>query len=205
MTDTPFLLVDVETSGLDPHHSFSRPLELGLALVTPDLAIVDRYSWVIPYRPADVDVLREHASYRVQEMHDASGLWDACRDPAGFFAVDGSAGIRHSPLHADITTWVHEHAPDVSVPLLGSSIHFDARWLVAWLPGVLTGPMGEPRTHRLADVSAMRELLARWAPAIVDTAPGPRRLHRVDPDMDDTLAEARHYRDALGLTPHPTE
>ena len=83
-----------------------------------------------------------------------------------------------------------------SAPLAGSSVHFDRGWLERHLPRLVEG-----RTYRLADVSAMRELVSRFGPVghrLVATRPSaPVKAHRVDPDLDASLAELRHYRDAV--------
>lgn len=203
----PVLMVDLETTCIDPDTDDSAVLEIGAAVVSPDLDVVARASWVVPYSPAEVARLREFADPFVRDMHDASGLWAACAT-AGFLhppCIEGRKG-GVAELWAPISNWVCAHVPDPAVPLAGSSVHFDAGWLrefdIPLLYGVDPDTGREkPRTHRLADVSAVREWLARWSPGIVEAAPGSRRLHRVDPDLDDTISEARYYRDALGFAP----
>jgi oligoribonuclease len=205
MNALPLLMVDVETSGLDPRTAVL--LEVGFAVVNPDLDIIERASWVVPYRPKSVDGCRHNCNPVVQEMHDASGLWDACRATEWraltyLSALDAVYGPSWRPdwsAHREILDWVATHAGDPQIPLCGSSVHFDKRWLDVWFPEITIG-----RTHRLPDPSGMRELLQRFGPRgreIVESRPAARKLHRVDPDLDDTLAELRHYRDALGFTP----
>jgi oligoribonuclease len=206
MNALPLLMVDVETSGLDPRTAVL--LEVGFAVVTPDRDIVERASWVVPYTPGSIANARRRADPIVQAMHDTSGLWKACAsDRAGsgvgyLSALDAAHddGWRYQwPAHREVIDWVTTHAGDPQIPLCGSSVHFDKHWLEMWFPEITTG-----RTHRLPDPSGMRELLQRWGPRgreIVESRPAARKLHRVDPDIDDTLAELRHYRDALGLTP----
>jgi len=198
--DTPFLAIDVETTGLDPARH--KPLELGLALITPDLDVAARTSWIIPWRPESLLALRRDAGEHVDAMHETSGLWRDCAEtPGNLYAMMTADALPLLwPGYRDVMDWVGTHAPHPGIPLLGSSVHFDAHWAAAWFPCLLHTPEMGARTHRLADISAVRELLTRWAPHIVRDAPGSRKLHRVDPDLDDTLAEARHYRDALGLT-----
>jgi oligoribonuclease (3'-5' exoribonuclease) len=208
MTDTPFLLCDLETSGLRPGRAVL--LEVGFALVSPDLEIVERASWVAPYGPPTLRTIRDDASPVVQDMHDGSGLWEACATAEGeprlthlsaMEAVYSQGSWRSEwPAHREILDWVATHAADPDIPLTGSSVHFDARWLEAWFPEVLEG-----RTHRLPDPSGLREMLDRWGPRgpqIVASRPPARKVHRVDPDLDDTLAEMAYYRDALGLGPN---
>ncbi len=188
---TPLLLCDLETTGLEERTEYL--LEVGLAVVTPDLTtITARQSWVMPWAPALLDPARDRAHPAVQAMHDRTGLWDECR--AAF------AAGRPSPV-PEIGAWVAEHTTP-GMPLAGSSVAFDARWLAVWAPKVTAG-----RTYRLVDASGIREFLGRSTvgAAVVASRPAPVKAHRVDPDIDDTLAELRHYRDALGLAPAPVD
>lgn len=186
---TPLLFVDLETTGLDPRTRWAGILELGLRLVDgDDLDVVQSASWVVTYRPATVATMRAAADDYVRGMHDASGLWRECSrlDPA--------------PIHpfTDALQWVRMVAADPAIPLCGSSVHFDRGWLAVHLPRILEG-----RTHRLADVSSMREILLRFGEpgrALVEARPRPQEAaHRVDADLDATLAELRHYR--AGIVP----
>jgi oligoribonuclease len=167
--------------------------------------MIERASWVVPYTTEAIADFRSSAGPVVQAMHAASGLWDECDH-----GVDGgltwmsAMGVRNDvggswsrkwPEHREVLDWVTERAGDPGIPLCGSSVHFDKRWLEVWFPEIVEG-----RTHRLPDPSGMRELLERCGPRgreIVATRPAARKVHRVNPDMDDTLAELRHYRDAF--------
>jgi oligoribonuclease len=185
---TPLLFTDVETSGLEERTDYL--LEVGLAVVTADLTeVIARKSWVCPWPPTQLAKARARAHPDVQAMHDQTGLWEECR------ATHTTAGL---PA-ASITAWVAEHTTP-AMPLAGSSVHFDARWLALWAPAVV----GD-RTYRMVDVSGLREFLTRYptGAAAVASRPVPVKAHRVDPDIDDSLAELRHYRDALGLLPAP--
>lgn len=186
---TPLLVVDLETTGLDERADYL--LEIGLAVVTHDLTTVTaRASWVVPWPATLLIPARARSHETVRDMHDATGLWDEC--------MTAHEQGHRTPVPA-ITAWVAEHTTP-AMPLTGSSVHFDARWLALWAPTVV-----RDRTYRLVDVSAIREWLARTpvgAP-IVAARPPSAKTHRVDPDIDDTLSELRHYRDALGLFPAP--
>lgn len=181
--DTDLLWVDLETTGLDEQSDLL--LEVGFIVTDADLIEVARASWVIPWRSprGHLDSVRTMADPAVRDMHDANGLWVEA-GVAGAF--DGRA----------VTAWVTEHAPTAT--LAGSSIgQFDVRWLREWLPGVLDG-----RTHRVADISSLREYARRWAPQLVERVEAQavnRKIHRVIPDLEDSIALARAWREALRL------
>ena len=94
----------------------------------------------------------------------------------------------------DIETWIRTHG--LLLPLAGSSVHFDRTWLTEWMP-----QLAALTSYRNVDVSTLKELLARWSPDLATAAPGSRKLHRADPDIDDSIAELAYYRTALHLDP----
>ena len=49
--------------------------------------------------------------------------------------------------------------------------------------------------YRNVDVSTVKELLRRWLPNVVSSKPAKRNLHRALDDIQDSIAELKHYRD----------
>jgi oligoribonuclease len=195
------LFCDVETGGPDPldvRRGFL--LEIGFRITDADLHTICEAAWPVPYRPATLDTIMAQtpaSPVDVRGWHDKSGLWDDCSTDIGMsyeqanrYRLCGPAGIM---LGQQITTWLHGAGAD-GLPLAGSSVHFDRRWLDHWLPGFRTIP-----SYRNVDVSTLKELLGRWRPDIMVGLPTQLKRHRSLPDMDDTIAELAWYRTALGL------
>ena len=78
------------------------------------------------------------------------------------------------------------------MPLCGNSIGTDRRFLAAYLPDI------ENFLHyRSVDVSTIKELALRWAPAVVDGAPRKETTHRALDDIRESVNELRWYRQHL--------
>lgn len=187
--------IDCETTGLEPERG-DLLLEVGILLTDDDLEVIDRISVVIA-QPAELLELRLQANPLVREMHTTSGLFAEIAD-LGEPASQNSA-IIGARLH--LTDWLAEHGytePQSLGPMAGSSVGFDRRFLLQWMRAL------EAVWHyRVDDVSSTREQAHRWRPDLTAGEPVPLKLHRVDPDLDDTLALARYYRTELFV--HPSE
>jgi oligoribonuclease len=177
--------LDLETTGLDPETDVI--LEVGAVVTDDDLNVLEQYAELPSIgeatwrgvKPSDV----------VYEMHRQSGLWEARNDER-----------RKPPLA--VVEWkllriVDEFTTEgwtagELIPLGGSSVGFDRAFCKRYLPEF------EAALHyRNVDISAVRELARRWRPDLTEREPEARKLHRVIPDLDDTLALARFYRDEL--------
>ncbi|HEV3328533.1 MAG TPA: oligoribonuclease, partial [Acidimicrobiales bacterium] len=88
------------------------------------------------------------------------------------------------------------HVAKGEVPLCGNSIGTDRRFLQEYLPEV------ESWFHyRNVDVSTVKELMRRWRPEVLASAPEKLSSHRAMEDVLASVAELRHYRAALFGTP----
>ena len=114
-------------------------------------------------------------------MHARSGLIDeVAASSTGLSAAgDALASFLRGALPAPQDT-----------PLCGSSVGFDRAFLAAYLPGV-----DKLLHYRNIDVSSVKELARRWAPAALDAAPAKKLAHRALPDLYESIAELRWYRD----------
>jgi oligoribonuclease len=188
-----FLWTDVETSGLD--HDRNYLLEAGFRVTDSDLRTISEASWVVPWGPRVVaDQIRPYTDRPVLDMHDASGLWVECSRPGWVMLGSDAVDVFQSwAAFAGILDWLRD-AGAAGLPLAGSTVGFDRRWLNHWLPGFADVPH-----YRSLDVSSFKVALSMWAPHVVASCPDPARRHRVMPDLDDSIRELAHYRDALGL------
>ena len=188
------LWTDVETSGLDEERHYL--LEVGFRVTDADLRTICEASWVVPWNEDGIRVhVRTAADPAVNEMHEKSGLWAECSVPEAHGGISVVSLIRWNfkQWAARVTDWLLEH--DVKgLPLAGSTVGFDRRWLDAWVPGFADVPH-----YRSVDVSSVKILMGLWAPDRLQGAPVPARRHRVMPDMDDSIAELAFYRSVLGL------
>jgi oligoribonuclease len=78
-----------------------------------------------------------------------------------------------------------------SSPMCGSSICQDRRFLARWMPDL------ERFFHyRNLDVSTLKELARRWAPAVAESF-AKQGTHLAQADIHESIRELRHYRARL--------
>lgn len=168
---------DVETTGLEPRDG--ALLEVGVILTDDQLDEIARLA-VLLEPPLNVRKLLRPEVVAIHDAGEGNNLLADCE----------FHGISHSIAETELCAWLTHHGAERPV-MAGSSVHFDRAWLRAKLPVL------EAKFHyRSIDVSSFKELNARWhfAP---EWAKG-RKLHRALPDIEDSIAELRHYRAALG-------
>jgi oligoribonuclease len=170
--------MDLEMTGLDP----ARDVIVEIAtLVTDDqLEIVAEGPDLVIHQPADALVAMSDI---VREMHTRSGLLPAIEASTTSLTDAGAATL----------DFIRAHVPAPrSVPLCGNSIGTDRRFLATHLPEI------EDYLHyRSVDVSTIKELALRWAPAVVEAAPRKATTHRALDDIRESVAELQWYRDHL--------
>lgn len=170
--------IDLEMTGLDPDRHVI--VEIASLVTDDDLAIVaEGPDIVISASEAELAEMDDF----VRGMHERSGLLDEIR---------GSTTTR-AEAEAATLAFLAEHIDEAgTIPLAGNSIGTDRRFLDAQMPEL------EAFFHyRCVDVSTLKELLRRWKPDAIATAPAKGGGHRALEDIRESVAELAHYRAAL--------
>lgn len=169
MTNPVYLLLDLETSGLNPNTD--SILEVGAILLTRDLTEISRKNMVVKYRgcPRDSDPF-------VTAMHEENGLWaEAALSDSKIAEVDKS-----------FYGWLDEHAAS-GLQLAGYSIHFDRSFLDIDMPLLVS-----KLSHKQRDISSLaRELRDVGYILVPSGSPMP---HRSMPDCERELEEWKYLR-----------
>jgi oligoribonuclease len=177
--------MDLEMTGLDPARDVV--VEIATLVTDDDLAVVAEGPDLVIH--ATEDQLAAMIPV-VAEMHAASGLTEAIR--ASTTTLEDASRATLAFLQA--------HVPKGEVPLCGNSIGTDRRFLQEYLPDV------EAWFHyRNVDVSTVKELVRRWRPEVLASAPEKVSTHRAMEDVRASVAELAHYRAALFGTPTTPE
>ena len=198
--DMPMLWVDIETTGLDQYDLHAQILEFGYVITDSKLEVIDRDSWIIENRSLDPLAYDEF----IQDFHgpdktnllelSANGGTDDAGNPRGQVTLRGTW---------ETLSWVDTFMAETickgtifggELPMLhGSSIQFDRKWIEAFMP-----KLTKALHHRSIDLSSVMELAKRWAPQIdMELSLTPKKTHRVDDDLDDSIDLAALYRNQL--------
>lgn len=199
MPPTKMLVLDLETTGLDPRAYLASILELGAILVTRDVACTELWRASVLVRPAGSS--SDHAALWagmdpvVRDMHSTSGLWAA---------VTGPSSSAHSIGDTDDAIWRalrEQLEPGELLQLAGSGVErFDRPWIEHFMPRLST-----LLHYREMDISPVRELLSvAGRPEVlahVEAARG--RSHRALEDCDHELLELRAHLAWAAALPLP--
>lgn len=175
-----FAWIDLEMTGLSPEAD--RILEIATVVTDKDLNVLAEGP-VLAVRQSE-SALAAMDEWN-QRTHGASGLIERVRASALDEAAAEAATL------AFLGEWV---APGAS-PMCGNSICQDRRFLARYMPAL------ERHFHyRNLDVSTLKELARRWAPAVLSGL-SKSTTHQALADVHDSIAELRHYRQHLLALP----
>lgn len=175
LTD-PIFWVDLEMSGLDvQEHTI-----LELAVIVTDGVLERSIEGPALTIHHDEGVLSSMNDWS-QKQHAASGLTQRCRESTTSMEA----------AEAALVDFVVQHARGRPAVLGGACVYVDKGFLDARFP--LLAPH---LSHRVIDVSSIRELAWRWHPSAARGAPKGESTHRALDDIRYSIAELRYYREA---------
>ncbi len=125
----------------------------------------------------------------VRRMHTTSGLLEAIRSSTVSLEEAGAATLE----------FVRQHCQSGETPLCGNSIAMDRTFLRAYLP-----ELDDHFHYRSIDVSSVKELCKRWAPAVYSARPHKQTAHRALDDIRESVSELLYYKENF-LRPAPPE
>jgi oligoribonuclease len=165
--------IDLEMTGLDPLSD--HILEVATIVTDSELHVLAEGPVIAIHRPeAVLDGLDEWN----RTTHGASGLLDRVR----------SSRVSVAEAEARTLEFLGQHAVAGASPMCGNSICQDRRFLAREMPTL------EKFFHyRNLDVSTVKELARRWAPAVLD---GVKKssTHAALDDVRESIEELVHYR-----------
>jgi oligoribonuclease len=168
--------IDLEMTGLKPDSD--SIIEIATVVTDRELAIVADGPVLAIHQPEEVLARMDDWN---QRQHAASGLLARVR------ASRVTVGEAQQRTLEFLTPLVNAG----SSPMCGNSICQDRRFLARCMPDL------ERFFHyRNLDVSTLKELARRWAPAVADSF-AKQGTHLAHADIHESIRELRHYRAKL--------
>ena len=169
--------IDLEMTGLDTDND--SILEIATVVTDANLEVLAEGPELAIHHPLERLQAMDEWNRR---QHGSSGLWDR--------VLASSVGIAEA--EARTLAFLREWSSAGASPMCGNSICQDRRFLHRLMPQL------ERHFHyRNLDVSTIKELARRWAPAVLAGVSKQSR-HTALSDVHDSIAELRHYRGFMG-------
>lgn len=167
-----YVIVDVETTGLDP--VLDTILELGILIADKNFNILGEFSMV---RHFNLEVQGAGVIEKVVDMHTKNGLWEEC----------ANSGNTLSHISQSATQWL-TWGDWNNQPMCGSTIQFDRSFIAQWMPG-----LNKTFHYRHIDVSSFKNVWNKYGWSQHNTGYEKQGCHRAVPDCRDTLDELERY------------
>lgn len=166
--------LDLEMTGLDT--AKDHIIEIATIVTDSQLNILaEGPVFAIQQSP---EILATMDSWNVRQ-HTGSGLLERVRNST----------ITEADAEAETIDFLMHHVPAGKSPMCGNTICQDRRFLYRWMP-----KLEQYFHYRNLDVSTLKELALRWAPAILGAIKKESR-HLALSDIRDSIAELRYYRE----------
>ncbi|MFT5138955.1 MAG: oligoribonuclease [Rhodothermales bacterium] len=175
--NTRLIWIDLEMTGLDTGND--SIIEIATIVTDNELnELAEGPAYAIDH---DLKTLQAMDSWNTRH-HTESGLWQR--------VLDSKVSLRDAELGT--LAFLEQWTEAGSSPMCGNSICQDRRFMHRLMPDL------EAWFHyRNLDVSTLKELASRWLPAAVEGLQK-RNLHEAMADIQDSIAELRHYRQFMG-------
>ena len=175
--ETRLVWIDLEMTGLDPETD--AIIEVATVVTDADLRVVaEGPVFAVQHPESRLEAMDEWN----RNTHRRSGLWQR--------VVESPTSM--ADAEAKTCEFLSRWVPAGKSPMCGNSICQDRRFLVRGMPRL------ERYFHyRNLDVSTLKELARRWAPAV---AAGVSKTgsHTALADIHESIAELAHYRRHMG-------
>jgi oligoribonuclease len=169
--------IDLEMTGLDTDND--SIIEIATVVTDAQLNVLaEGPEFAISHSLATLEAMDEWN----RNQHQRSGLWQRVLDST----------ITQAQAEARTIVFLQEWIKAGASPMCGNSICQDRRFLHRQMPRL------EKYFHyRNLDVSTIKELAKRWAPSVASGV-SKTSSHTALSDVQDSIAELRHYRQFMG-------
>ena len=176
MTQNPqhLIWIDLEMTGLNPETDVI--IEIATIVTDKDLNILAEGPVIAVHQPDSALAAMDEWN---QKHHGESGLVERVM----------ASAINTAEAERLTLEFLKQWVPEGKSPICGNSIGQDRRFLCRYMPTL------EAYFHyRNLDVSTLKELAARWAPALKDGF-NKKSKHQALDDVIESIEELRYYRE----------
>ncbi len=178
MDTSNLIWIDLEMTGLDP----DSDTIIEIATVVTDSNLVEIAVGPVLAIATSSERLAAMDEWNTR-THTASGLVERCL----------REGVALAEAEQRTLAFLGQYVGPRGSPICGNSICQDRRFLARQMPQL------EAYFHyRNLDVSTLKELGRRWAPAVVESF-SKSGSHQALDDIRESIAELRHYRAFMGV------
>ena len=171
--ETRLVWIDMEMTGLRP--DIDRIIEVAAVVTDSDLNVLVESPSFAVHQPDDVLDAMDQWN---KSTHGRSGLIDRVR----------AAPFNEADVERELMAFLAPWVPAGKSPMCGNSIGQDRRFMARYMPQF------EAWFHyRNLDVSTLKELCKRWAPAVARGF-DKRSAHTALADIHESIDELRYYR-----------
>ena len=172
-SDDNLVWIDLEMTGLDPLRD--HVIEIATIVTDTTLNVVAEGPVIAIHQP---DAVLARMDEWNRTTHGASGLLDRVR----------ASSIDAPTAESRTLEFLQQHAVAGASPMCGNSICQDRRFLAREMPSL------EKFFHyRNLDVSTVKELARRWAPAVL-AGVQKKATHLALEDIRESIGELRYYK-----------
>jgi len=179
--ETRLVWVDMEMTGLRPE--IDRIIEVAAVVTDANLVVLAHSaSYAVHQPPAVLDAMDDWN----RNTHGRSGLTERVR----------ASRLNEAQVERHLLDFLAPWVPAGRTPMCGNSIGQDRRFMARYMPQL------EAWFHyRNLDVSTVKELARRWAPAVARGF-AKRSAHTALADILESIEELRYYREHfIGRSP----
>jgi oligoribonuclease len=166
-------------------------IDLEMTGLKPDTDVIIEIATVVTDR--DLNVLAEGPVLAIHQDEATLALMDEWNQRqhggSGLIARVRSSVVGTRAAELQTLEFLRAHVTAGSSPMCGNSICQDRRFLARRMP-----ELEQFFHYRNLDVSTVKELAKRWAPAVLATLKKESR-HLALADIHDSIDELRHYRE----------
>jgi oligoribonuclease len=171
---TNLVWLDMEMTGLKP--DVDRIIELAIVVTNSNLDVLGESPvWVVHQAETVLTGMDEWN----QKTHARSGLIERVR----------ASGYDEIKVETEAFEFMQQFVPKAASPMCGNSICQDRRFMARYMPTLETW-----FHYRNLDVSTLKELSKRWAPAI-HKGFQKRGTHEALADIYESIDELKYYRE----------